>query len=425
MADDAGVLIDQLWIILAAALVMLMTPAVGLFYGGLVRQKNVLSTVMYSFFTLAIVSIVWAAVGFSLSFGSSVGGIIGSFEHAGLRGLDPSGGPGSTDSYIFMLFQMTFAVITPALISGAFAERKRFGAFVMFTVLWCLLVYTPVAHWVWGGGWLSSMVLFGESGLLDFAGGKVVHITSGVSALVCAFVLGRRHGDRQQIQPHNATLTVLGASLLWFGWFGFNGGSALGVNGQAINAITNTHLAASTAAIVWLTLAWIHHGKPSVIGAAVGAVAGLVGITPAAGYVMPVSSIAIGLVTAIACFYATEYVVKGRVDDALDVFGVHGVGGIFGAILTAVLASSAAPGNGVGGLIEGNTGLFFRQLLGVLIVAAFSGTATFLILKCMSLVLDLRVSEADETTGLDRSQHGESILPSGLTGEDQRPQLQQ
>lgn len=405
---DAVGTMDTLWIVVSAVLVMLMTPAVGLFYGGLVRQKNVLSTIMYSMFTLALVSVLWVVLGYSLSFGSSRAGIIGGLDFALLRGLDPLKGPGSTDSFIFMFFQMTFAAITPALISGAFVERKRFGAFVLFTALWSLLVYTPVAHWVWGGGWLSGL------GILDFAGGKVVHITSGVSALVCAIVLGRRSTNGEKIQPHNATLTVLGAALLWFGWFGFNGGSALGMNGQAVNAIVNTHLAASVAAIVWLSLAWVLRGKPSVIGAAVGAVAGLVGITPAAGYVLPVHALLIGGSTSAVCFFVTEALVRSRVDDALDVFGVHGAGGIVGALLTAVFATTSAPGNsaeqgGTDGLLAGNVSLLFYQTFAVLVVIAFSAGMTFGILKLVNTLIPIRVSAEDETAGLDRSQHGESV----------------
>jgi Amt family ammonium transporter len=396
---------------MSTGLVLLMTPALGLFYGGLVRQKNVLSTIMYSFFTLVLVSVCWVVFGYSLSFGDSIAGLIGGFNFVGLNGVDaslpPSEGP---KSMLFMLFQLTFAAITPALISGAFVERKKFSAYVVFTLAWMVLVYAPVAHWVWGGGWLSQIELFGGKGILDFAGGKVVHITSGVSALVCAIVIGRRSvsGD-EQIEPHNATLTVLGAALLWFGWFGFNGGSALGVNGQAVNAVVATNCAAAMAGIVWVSLGWFKHRKTSVIGAAVGAVAGLVAITPGAGYVTPMAALAIGGLTSAVCFYFTENVLRRRVDDALDVFGVHGVGGICGAILTAVFATTAVPGNSVGGLLAGNYGLFARQLFAIVLVAAWAAVATVIILRIVNTVVGVRVSEADEEAGLDLSQHGESV----------------
>jgi Amt family ammonium transporter len=402
---------DFAWILISAALVLLMTPAVGLFYGGLVRQKNVLSTMMYSFLTLALVGVQWITVGYSLAFGSSQHGLIGGLDFVGLNGLDASlTASGGSRSMLFMLFQMTFAVITPALISGAFVERKRFGSFVIFTLAWSTLVYAPVAHWVWGGGWISRMDLFGGTGVLDFAGGKVVHITSGVSALVCAMVIGRRDGfGGEKMKPYNAAFTVLGASLLWFGWFGFNGGSALAANATAVHAIVTTNAAAAAGALAWLSLAWWCHRKPSVIGVAVGAVAGLVAITPGAGYVTPMAALGIGAITSGVCFYVSEYIVRGRVDDALDVFGVHGVGGICGALLTAVFATTLVPGNGVNGLLAGNVGLLGRQLIAVLAVGAYSAVGTLLILKATNAVMRVRVSPADEATGLDISQHGESL----------------
>lgn len=402
---------NAVWVLLSAGLVLLMTPALGFFYGGLVRQKNVLSTIMYSFFTLALVSVIWVLVGHSLSFAPSLGGIIGGLDHVGLAGVNAS--LPATDggkSMLFMLFQLTFAAITPALISGAFVERKRFGAFVAFTVLWTLLVYAPVAHWVWGGGWLSKLTLAGGSGVLDFAGGNVVHITSGFSALVCALLIGRRSGfGKESMQPHNATLTVLGAALLWFGWIGFNGGSALGMNPQAITAVVNTNTAAAAAAIAWLSLSWIVHRRPSVIGAAVGAVAGLVAITPGAGYVTPMSALLIGALTSVACFFITEFVVKGRVDDSLDVFGVHGVGGVCGGILTAVFASAAVPGNTVNGALAGNFGLLVRQIVSIVVVAAYAALMTAVILKVLGAFTRVRVSEEHELAGLDLSIHGEAI----------------
>lgn len=402
---------DFAWILMCSALVLLMTPAVGLFYGGLVRQKNVLSTMMYSFLTLAIVSVQWVVIGYSLAFAPSSNGLIGGFDFVGLKGLDASlpAAEGSR-SMLFMLFQLTFAAITPALISGAFVERKRFGSFVLFTLAWSTLVYAPVAHWVWGGGWISKLDLFGGTGVLDFAGGKVVHITSGVSALVCAMVIGRRAGlGNEKIKPYNASLTLLGSALLWFGWFGFNGGSALAANGTAVHAIVTTNCAAAAGALAWLLLAWTVHKKPSVIGVAVGAVAGLVAITPGAGYVTPMAALLMGALTSGVCFYVSEYVVRGRIDDALDVFGVHGVGGICGAVLTAVFASSLVPGNQIDGLLAGNTGLLARQTTAIFAVAAYSAIGTLVILKVINAVTLIRVSSDDEATGLDISQHGESV----------------
>ncbi len=394
--------VNSTWVLIATALVILMTPALGLFYGGLVRKKNVLSTLMYSFFTVALISVQWSMIGYSLSFGATRGGWIGGLEHIGLAGLSlDAANDGEIPSLLFMAFQMSFAIITPALISGSFVERKRFGAFVVFTLLWATFVYDPVAHWVWGkGGWLANL------GALDFAGGTVVHITSGISALVCALFIGRRKGfGSERMEPHNATMTILGAALLWFGWFGFNAGSALGVSRVAINAMITTHLAAAAAAMAWVILGWIFHKRLSVLGAAIGAVAGLVGVTPAAGYVEPLSAIGIGLITSSVCFFFTEYVVRGRVDDSLDVFGVHGVGGIVGALLTGVFASpDLTPG---GGLLYGNGHQLLIQCKAALAVACFAGAATFVILLAMRLVLPIRVTARDEEAGLDLSQHGE------------------
>jgi Amt family ammonium transporter len=400
---DAKFAADSVWVLVATALVLLMTPALGLFYGGLVRRKNVLSTLMYSFFTVSLISIQWVLLGYSISFGESVNGLIGDFAHMGLTGVGlevPA--EGGIPPMLFMAFQMTFAIITPALISGSFVERKRFGAFVLFTLLWATVVYNPVAHWVWAdGGWLA------QEGALDFAGGTVVHITAGVSALVCALVIGRRRGfGTEQMEPHNATMTVLGASLLWFGWFGFNAGSALAIDGVAVNALVTTNTAAAAAAITWLLLAWSNQRKVTVIGAAVGAVAGLVGITPAAGFVSPTGALAIGVITSACCYYVTEFVVRGRVDDSLDVFGVHGVGGIVGAILTGVFATPALT-DGAGGLLHGNFGQLVVQVKAVLAVGVYAAIATFVILKAVNVILPIRVSESEENAGLDLSQHGE------------------
>lgn len=394
---------NALWVMIATVMVLLMTPSLGLFYGGLVRSKNVLSTLMYSFFTVALVSVQWVLFGYTLAFGPSQHGLIGGWDHFGLAGLnlDPQAGTGP-GSLLFMAFQMSFAIITPALISGAFVERKRFMAYVIFTLLWATLVYDPIAHWVWqSDGWLA------KAGALDFAGGTVVHVSSGISALVCALFIGRRHGfGEESMEPHNATLTILGATLLWFGWFGFNAGSALQVNDIAINALIATHVAASAGAIVWLAVGAVCHKRASVIGAALGAIAGLVGITPAAGFVTPLNAMLIGMCTSAVCFGVTEYLVRGRIDDALDVFGVHGVGGIVGALLTGVFAEPSLTGS-AGGLITGDAGQLWLQFKAVLVVAAYAATATAVILVFMRLVLPIRVSVEQEVAGLDLSQHGE------------------
>ncbi len=397
---------DTAWVLTSAALVMLMTPGLALFYGGLVRRKNVLSTIMHSFFALALVSVTWVLFGFTLAFGKDVNGwgIIGGLDFIGLRGVGPAPLsqyaptiPGSA----YMAFQMMFAVITPALITGAFAERKRFKAFVLFTLLWTLLVYSPIAHWVWGeGGWLRNL------GALDFAGGTVVHISSGVAALVAALVLGprvRRQSDR--FEPHDVRLTVIGAGLLWFGWFGFNGGSALGANGLAANAFVVTNTSAGMAALTWVTVSWLHKGIPSVTGAVAGAVAGLVAITPASGYVDASAAIVIGFAAGTVCYGAILLRERLKVDDALDVWAVHGVGGTIGAILTGLFATAAV--GGYSGLIDGNAAQVGKQLVAVAATWIYSGVATFLILKVVDLFVGLRVEASEEEEGLDASQHGE------------------
>ena len=388
------------------ALVVMMTPAVGLFYGGLVRKKNALSTLAYSFASLAVVSVLWVLIGYTLSFGPSVRGLIGSLEHAGLRGVSATSDDG-LPPLLFMAFQMTFAAITPALITGAFVERKRFAAFIVFLPLWSLLVYCPIAHWVWGpSGWLAG------EGAMDFAGGTVVHISSGVAALVCARMVGRRRGyGEADMSPHNAIVTMLGAALLWFGWFGFNAGSALAADGIAVNALVTTHVAASAGCVAWMAMGWMSHKKPTALGAAVGAVAGLVGVTPAAGFVGPLSALAIGAITAACCFFVIEKFLKGRIDDSLDVFGVHGVGGIVGALLTGVFASTAVNPGGTDGLVHGNWGQVLVQAKAVVVVALFSAVMTAVILKAVGLFLPLRVTEAEEEAGLDLSQHGEHAYP--------------
>jgi ammonium transporter, Amt family len=396
---------DTAWLLMSAALVMLMTPALGFFYGGLVRRKNVLATIMHSFFILCLISVQWVLWGYTLAFGPDVGGIIGGLDWAVLRGVGQQPGPyaPTVPHEAYMVFQMMFAVITPALITGAFAERKRFKAFVVFTLLWATFVYDPVAHWVWGGGWL------GQLGALDFAGGTVVHITSGVSALVAALVLGRRKGlGAESIEPHDATMTVLGASLLWFGWFGFNAGSAITAGGLAANAFVVTNTAAAMAALTWMTVSWLHKGAPSVLGAAAGAVAGLVAITPASGYVDVSASILIGLGAGGFCYAAIQITKRFKVDDALDVFGVHGIGGTWGALATGVFATVAVNSAAKDGLIAGNPAQLGVQAIAVVASIAYSAVMTFAILKLINLFVGLRVGEHEEVLGLDASQHRES-----------------
>lgn len=385
---------------------MLMTPGLALFYGGLVREKNVLSTIMHSFFILALISVQWVLWGYTLSFGTSQAGLIGSFEWIGMNGVGEEPNPayaGTIPHLLFAAFQMMFAIITPALISGAFAERKRFKAFIIFSLLWATFVYNPVCHWVWGvGGWIRTM------GALDFAGGTVVHITAGISALVCALVLGKRAGYGQEpMIPHNATITMIGTGLLWFGWFGFNAGSALGANGLAVTALMTTNSAAAMAALTWITASWMRHGRPSVLGASAGAVAGLVGITPAAGFVTIPSALIIGFLAGLGCFFVVELVVRGRVDDSLDVFGVHGVGGIIGALATGIFATTAVNSAGADGLLYGNPYQLVIQAVAVLVTAAYSAGITWVLLKLIDVTIGLRVSTQEETIGLDQSQHGE------------------
>ncbi len=396
---------DTAWLLMSAALVMLMTAALGFFYGGLVRRKNVLATIMHSFFILALISVQWVLWGYTLAFGPDHGGLIGGLDWLALRGVGQDPGPyaPTVPHEAYMVFQMMFAVITPALITGAFAERKRFKAFVIFTLLWATFVYDPVAHWVWGGGWL------GQLGALDFAGGTVVHITSGVSALVAALVLGRRVGfGRDAMDPHDATMTVLGASLLWFGWFGFNAGSAITAGGLAANAFVVTNTAAAMAALTWMTVSWLHKGAPSVLGAAAGAVAGLVAITPASGYVDVSASILIGLGAGIFCYTAIQLTKRLKVDDALDVFGVHGVGGAWGALATGIFATVAINSGAKDGLAYGNPGQLGIQAIAVAASIVYSAVMTFVILKLIDVFVGLRVPENEEVLGLDASQHREA-----------------
>ncbi|MGI8404383.1 MAG: ammonium transporter [Thermomicrobiales bacterium] len=400
MQINAG---NTAWVLISAALVMLMTPALGFFYGGLVSRKNVLSTLMHSFFILALISVVWVLWGYTLTFGPDKDGLIGGLDFIGLKGITPDDvmAPYGIPTFAFVAFQMMFAAITPALITGAFAERKRFKAFVVFSLLWSTLVYSPLAHWVWGGGWLATL------GAIDFAGGTVIHISSGVAALVAAMVLGKRKSfGTKETDPHNLTLTVLGAGLLWFGWFGFNAGSALAANGLAASAFLVTNVAAAMGALSWMTISWIRHGHPSVLAAAAGAVAGLVGITPAAGFVGPAAAIIIGLGAGIFCPLALDLVKeKVGIDDALDVFAVHGVGGIWGALATGLFADKSV--GGVDGLFFGRPEQLWYQAVAVGAAVVFSGVATFVILKAINVFIPLRVEEDAEVLGLDSSQHGE------------------
>jgi len=402
-AIDTG---DTAWLLTSSALVLLMTPGLAFFYGGMVRTKNVLATIMQSFFIMGLVSVQWALIGYSLAFGPDIGGFIGGPQWLGLAGvgLEPNADYAATVPHqAFMIFQMMFAVITPALISGAFAERMRFSAFVLFTTLWCTLIYDPVAHWVWGvGGWLRNM------GALDFAGGTVVHINSGVAALAAALVMGRRLGyPKEPILPHNLTLTVLGAGILWFGWFGFNAGSALTSGGLATSAFVVTHLAAAAATVTWCLAEFVGRGKASVLGAASGAVAGLVAITPASGYVGPLPAIVIGGVVGVLCYWAVSIKHSLGYDDSLDAFGVHGVGGTWGAFATGLFASKAINSAGGDGLFYGNVAQLWVQVVGIAATAVYSFVGTFLILKVVDAVVGLRVADQDEITGLDLTQHGE------------------
>jgi Amt family ammonium transporter len=397
---------DTAWMLVATALVMIMLPGLALFYGGLVRSKNVLSTIMHSFFGLALVSVVWVLVGFSLAFGPDVTGLglLGGLDYAGFMkvGLTPSATYATTIPFVlFAAFQLMFAAITPALITGAFAERKRFASFVIFTVLWSIFVYSPIAHWVWAAdGWLFKL------GALDFAGGTVVHASSGVSALIVALLIGRRVINGDRMEPHDIPMTVLGAGLLWFGWFGFNAGSALTAGGLAANALLVTNTAAAAATITWVLASYIHKRKVSVVGAACGAVAGLVAITPASGFVTAGGALLIGLAVGGLCYSATLLRERLRVDDALDVFAVHGVGGTFGAIATGVFATTAI--NAFPGLIDGKADQVVTQLVAVAATVAYAVVATFVIVKFVDFILGIRVPQAQEELGLDLAVHGEA-----------------
>jgi Amt family ammonium transporter len=407
-AEDAAQLNagDTAWVLVSSALVLMMTaPGLALFYGGLVRRKNVLATLMHSFILLALISVQWVLWGYSLAFGPDIGGVVGNLAYVGLTTVGGEPGPyAKTIPHLaYMIFQGMFAAITPALITGAFAERMKFPTFLVFGLLWATCVYDPLAHWVWGGGWMQAL------GALDFAGGTVVHISSGVSALVCALVIGKRHGfPTDYMAPHNLPLVVTGAALLWVGWFGFNAGSALAADGIAANAFVTTNTAAAMAALTWMGAEWSKAGKPTMLGAASGAVAGLVAITPGAGFVTPLSAILIGGIAGMLCFYAVVMKHRWGYDDALDVVGVHGVGGTWGALATGVFASKAVNAAGRDGLLFGDAGTLGIQILAVVATWVFAAVVTWLLLKGLDATLGLRVSLEEEQMGLDLSQHNEA-----------------
>ena len=397
---------DTAWVLMSSALVLLMTPALAFFYGGMVRRKNVLSVLMQCFIIMCVLSLHWVLIGYSISFAPSKG-FWGGFAWLGLRGvgLEPYADYAATVPHqAFMIFQAMFAIITPALIIGAFAERMKFSAFLVFTLLWATFVYGPLAHWVWGmGGWLRNL------GALDFAGGTVVHINAGIAALVTAIILGKRSNlDKNVPAPHNMPFVVLGTGLLWFGWFGFNAGSALAANGLAVNAFVVTNTAAAAAGLSWALIEWIHNGKPTIFGACSGAVAGLVAITPAAGFVSVLPAIAIGLLVSVFCFIAVTVIKpKFGYDDSLDAFGVHCVGGIWGALATGLFASKAVNAAGANGLFFGNPKQFLVQLLAVSVTIVYTAVTTIIIYKLVDLFIGVRVNEKEEAMGLDLTQHRE------------------
>jgi Amt family ammonium transporter len=397
---------DTAWVLISTALVMLMTPGLALFYGGMVRRKNVLGTIMQSFIALGVMTVLWVLYGYSLSFGPDVGHIIGNLDWIGLRGvgLEPNPDYAATIPHqAFMIFQMMFAVITPALITGAIAERFKFSTYLVFLVLWATFVYFPLAHWVWGvGGWIRNL------GALDFAGGLVVHISSGVSALAAAIVVGKRKGyGKEPMMPHNITMTLIGAALLWFGWFGFNGGSAVASGSLATSAFVVTHIASAAAALSWMFAEWKQRGKPTALGAASGAVAGLVAITPASGFVGPMAAIIIGLAAGVICYLAVNLKSKFGYDDSLDVVGVHGWRHM-GRTATGLFASKDINSAGNDGLFFGNSSLLMNQLISIGAAWVYSFVITLIILKALDAIMGLRVDDQEEFVGLDHAQHGES-----------------
>ncbi len=397
---------DTAFIMISAALVMLMTPGLALFYGGMVRNKNVLGTIMQSFVLVAVISVEWILWGYTMSFGPDKGSIIGGFQWFALHGVGAQPSPvyaTTIPQVVFMIYQCMFAVITPALITGAFAERMKFGPFVLFSILWATFVYNPLAHWIWGnGGWMAKL------GALDFAGGIAVHVSSGAAALAAAIVLGKRKGyGKETIKPHNLPMTLLGAGLLWFGWFGFNAGSALAANGIAGSAFVATHVAGATATLAWLIMEWKFLGKPTTLGAASGAIAGLATVTPAAGFVGPLSAAAIGIIAGVGCFYGIMLKNKFDYDDSLDVVGIHGVGGALGLLSVGIFASKAINPGGADGLLFGNVSQLGIQALCLAVTIIYAFGISYVLLKLVDKAFGLRVSENDEIVGLDLSQHDE------------------
>ena len=396
MVLDSG---DTAWVLVSTAMVMLMIPGVGLFYGGLVRKKDVVSMIGLSFLALALVSVQWVLVGYSLSFGADVGGFIGGLDLLGLKGVGMDAGEGTIPGLLFMAFQLVFAGITLAIITSAVAERVRIGSFIVFGLLWTTLVYDPLAHWAWGGGWA------GQLGALDFAGGTVVHISSGFGALALALVIGKRIGfGDHDMEPHNIPMTMIGAALLWFGWFGFNAGSALAADGLAASAFVVTNVSASAGALAWLFASWMR-GKPSALGMVSGAIAGLVAITPAAGFVDPLSALVIGGVAGVLCYRALLFRVGRGLDESLDAWAVHGVGGLWGAVATGIFAVEAV--GGASGLLQGNVDQFVAQVIGAVAAVVYAFVVTYAIAKVVDATMGLRVTEDEEYVGLDISQHGE------------------
>ena len=397
---DSG---DTAWMLTATALVLLMTiPGVALFYGGMVRKKGVLAAVMQSFAITCLISIIWMVVGYSIAFGAG-NAYMGDFSKVMLGHMEVGTLNGTMPESVFVIFQMTFAIITPALIAGSVADRMKFSALLWFVGIWSIVVYAPITHWVWGGGFL------GKAGVLDFAGGTVVHINAGIAGLVAALMLGKRVGyGTENMAPHNLTLSVIGASLLWVGWFGFNAGSAVAANGTAGMAMAVTQIATAAAALAWMFIEWALRGKPSVLGIVSGAVAGLVAITPASGFVTPSGALAIGVASGIICYWAATSLKKMLgYDDSLDCFGIHGIGGIVGALLTGVFAAKSI--GGTAGVLEGNVGQLWIQFEGIIATIIYCAVASAIILKILDLVIGIRVSEEDERQGLDQSLHGESV----------------
>jgi Amt family ammonium transporter len=402
---DSG---DIAWVLAATGLVMLMTPALGFFYGGLVRRKNLVSTIVQCFVVFALVSLVWALVGYTLAFGPNTAyGLLGGFNYLGLNGVGAAANTvyaATIPQLLYFAFQLKFAAITPALIIGAFAERIRFKALLIFIVAWTIFIYAPIAHWVWGdGGWLRQL------GVLDFAGGLVVHISAGLSAIAAALVIGQRSDftEARKSRPNNVPFVILGAALLWFGWFGFNGGSALAANELATSALVDTNLAASAAAISWMIAEWWHKGKPSAVGIAIGAVAGLVAITPASGFVTPGAAMIIGIGGGLVAYLVANWRGRTRLDDALDVFACHGAGAVWGVLATGLFATTAINSNGANGLFYGNPHLFAVEAFAIVVVAAFAFVGSYVLLKVIGFATPLRVSPGEEAEGLDLSQHGE------------------